>query len=128
MNFLNSKTSILLGPSPSKEQANYLCIKYPAQEKLLTLIISIVLVATIYAFFYVSSAYNIFNGFNTDAGLSALNQYIFGLLLLSACTLGILTFLYFLLVSLYAREVVLINNGILEISYGLALLRVGFRA
>jgi len=85
-------------------------------------------VATIYAFFYVSSAYNIFNGFNTDAGLSALNQYIFGLLLLSACTLGILTFLYFLLVSLYAREVVLINNGILEISYGLTLLRVGFRA
>ena len=127
MNFLDSESSFLIKFPASESTADFHYVRSNSKDSLKTLLAVLFLSLMTLGACIATYSFNILALFSSGEGLSALTNYIFALMWFVGWGLAFLFSVYLLLLSLYEQEVVVINDGILEVSHGLAFFRVGFR-
>ena len=127
MNFLNNEFSILISLPASESRADFHYVRSNSKSGGTTLVAALFLSLMVLGACIATYSFNILTLFSSGEGLSALTNYIFALMWFLAWGLVLLFCVYLVLLSLYEQEAVVIHDGVLEVSQGLAFFRVAFR-
>ena len=126
MGLLFNEFPILLGRLPAKSDTDFFYMKHLKKEPLLIFLMIFFLLAIVFIAITFLPSFNLFGtATHPEKTLSSANDFIFGVVLALTLLSCFLACGYIFLLSLFGRDVVLIQDGILEMSFGMTLIRNG---